>query len=124
MKLADTLRTFTDICIDKKFASKVESLYSAKLPDEIKRLLSIGRESMSYEDIPLLRSLSQSEVLDASADMQVDFIGKRLIPLYDVGDNDYIVFDISNQRWCRFNIVDEVAFSYSDRLSNLIYHNN
>lgn len=111
MKLKDTLSKIAEVKIDADFTAQVEDMYKTAFPDEVKRILSLSNDTVSYDDFSLLRGLSHAEITYASADMTVDFIGKGILPLFDVGDNDYIVYDILEKAWCKFNIVDEVKFS-------------
>lgn len=117
MKLKDTLAKLEEVKIDADFTAQIEAMYKADLPDEVKRILSLSNEAVFYEDFSLLRGLSHAEIIDASVDMAVDFIAKGILPLFDVGDNDYIVYDILEKVWCKFNIVDEVKFSTSHSIS-------
>jgi len=63
--------------------------------------------------------LSHNEILNASEEFNVDFIGLQLVPVFDTGDNDYIVFDIKNGNWCKFNIVDSIQFKQKSLLNEL-----
>lgn len=119
MKLKDKLINIVNVQIDTGFVAQLERAYGV-LPIEVKRLVSLNKETISYDDFSLLRSLSHAEITDASSDMAVDFIGKGLLPLFDVGDNDYIVYDVAEKTWCRFNIVDEVKFSISKTITELL----
>jgi len=120
MKLKETLSKLTEVKIDAAFVAQLETMYSTTFPDEVKRIVSISDDTVSYDDFSLLRGLSHVEISDASEDMAVDFIGKGILPLFDVGDNDYIVYDISEKTWYKFNIVDEVKFSKTSSLSEYL----
>jgi hypothetical protein len=110
MKLKDALSNLSDITIDNDFVLRLEKMYDTTLPEDIKRVISINKDTMPYDDFSLLRGLSHAEIEEASGDMAVDFIENGLLPVFDVGDNDYIVFDIREKVWYRYNIVDEVKF--------------
>jgi len=116
MKLKDGMDHFANIEIDVAFITQLEKMYNSLLPNEIKLIASMSKETVFYDDFPLLRGLSNEEIIDASADMSVDFIGKNLLPLFDIGDNDYIVFDLAEKVWYKFDIVDEVKFSRAENL--------
>jgi len=120
MKLKDTLSKLSDVKIDTGFVVQIETMYGKSISDEIKFIISISNEAVFYDDFPLLRSLSHAEIIDASEDMAVDFIGIDILPLFDVGDNDYIVFDFSEKTWCKFNIVDEAKFSEANNISEYL----
>lgn len=113
MKLTDILNQLSQVEANETLASKVESAYNTKLPKDVKKIISLHGETKFYNDFSLLRGLSLEEILDAPTDMAVDFVGKKFLPVFDLGDNDYIVFDLEEQAWYKFNIVDEVKFSKS-----------
>jgi hypothetical protein len=96
-------------------------MYKVQLPEAVKRVVSIiGSNTLFYEDKDILRSLSESEVLNATKDLSVDFVGKSLLPLFDIGDNDFIVYDLSEKCWYLFDIVDEVKFKKSEDISGYL----
>ena len=120
MNLKDALAKLTDTRINDAFVWQLEKMYARSLPDEIKLIVSLSEETVFYDDFPLLRGLSNPEIAKASEDMHVDFIGKKLIPLFDVGDNDFIVFDLAEKVWYKFNIVDEIKFSPAGDLNEYL----
>lgn len=120
MNLKDTLSRLAVLPIDNSFVSKVEALYKTSIPDIVKSVLSISKETTFYDDFSLLRVLSNDEILNASSDMAVDFLGKHILPVIDVGDNDYIVYDLEEKCWYKFNIVDEIKFSKAISLSEYL----
>ena len=122
MKLKDTLTALNQQSVEAKNIGEIESVYETKLNDTVKRLVSISKKSVSYDDFSLLRSLSLKEILEASADMQVDFVSLRLLPLFDAGDNDYIVYDLNEKGWCMFNIADEIKFSKKSSLLDYLHN--
>jgi hypothetical protein len=117
MKLKDVISKLADVQVDNDFAAQLEKMYSVALPDEVKRIVSLSKDTAPYEDFSLLRGLSHAEIKDASPDMSVDFISKGILPLFDVGENDYIVYDVREKAWYKFNIVDEIKFSKVQELS-------
>ncbi len=120
MNFKDTLSKITALPIDSLFISKVEDLYKTSIPEDVKRMLSISKDAVFYDDAPLLRRLSNKEILNASSDMAVDFLEKHILPVFDVGDNDYIVYDLEKKCWYKFNIVDEIKFSKANSVSEYL----
>ena len=110
MKLREILMRPSEVTADEAFVQNIESLYNASLSDEVKKIISLSQDVTFYEDKEIMRSLSNFEILNASDILQVDFIDKSLLPIFDIGDNDFIVFDLSENCWYLFNIVDEVKF--------------
>jgi hypothetical protein len=120
MKLNETLKQLSQVDINENSVNKIENAYKVKLSEELKKIVSLHGETIFYDDFSLLRGLSVKEILDASNDMSVDFIGKNLLPLFDVGDNDYFVFDFAEKCWYKFNIVDEVKFSKAETIDKYL----
>ena len=56
------------------------------------------------------RTLSVNEILDASKDLHVDFEKQLLLPIVDVGDNDFIVYHAEDGTWSKFNIIEGCHF--------------
>ena len=96
---------------------QVESLYSNTLPDEVACLVSNLDETVFFDNDSFIRLLSFQELIDAETDMNVMFCEKGIVPFFDLGDNDYLVYDLKKKMWCKYNIVDEVAFSSKTKLS-------
>lgn len=42
------------------------------------------------------------------------------IPLFDTGDNDFIIYSFEDSTWNMFNIVDRCEFYQSSDLSHLL----
>jgi hypothetical protein len=120
MKLADVIKSLDQVQINKAFIDALEKFYGASFPDEVKRAASISSETVFYDDLPILRGLSNDEVMNASAELSVDFAYNHLLPLFDTGDNDYIVFDTKEKCWYLFNIVDETKFKKASKLSHYL----
>ena len=114
MRLVDVLQK--EIKINDEFVVQIESLYDESLPKDVRNAVSLSNEAIFYDDFSLLRGLSHEEILDANSDLQVDFIEKKLLPLFDIGDNDFIVYDLSDRHWYKFNIVDEEKFEKTENL--------
>ena len=121
MNFKDVFANINDMPINKALVERVQKRYKTEeLPDEVKRVLSLHSEVTFYDDRPLLRGLASHEVLRANEDLDVDFIAQLLLPVFDTGDNDYIVFDFSEQVWCLFNIVEEIKFKKTPDILTLI----
>lgn len=98
--------------------TKIEKLYSVTLSSELACIVSNLGKTIFFDDNMFVRLLDFQEVLNAELDMNVEFITKGIVPIFDLGDNDYLSFDFKEQMWCKFNIVDELCFSYKAKLSD------
>lgn len=104
--------------IDDVKVSKVQKVYGCKLPEIIQKIVSTNDETIFFDDDT--RILSLNEIIDAEKDLHVDFISKKIIPLADFGENDFIVYHFDDNIWSKFNIVDETMFKKRHDLSELL----
>lgn len=119
MKLTDVIRDVNNIEINEMFVNEVENVYSCELPEIIKHILSTPVNSKSYDESPILRKLPNDMILEATKEMKSDFIGNKLLPVFDSGDNDYICYDYANNIWCMFNTSDNSVFNKHENFSGL-----
>lgn len=94
--------------------SEAESYYKVGLPEMIKKIVSLSMESEFVDD---KRLLSLKEILSADKELGTDFVVRRLIPVFDGMDNDFIVYNLQEKNWALFNIVDLCQFGKRDSLS-------
>ena len=120
MKLSDKLKTLAEVAINANIAYKVETAYICIIPDYVKKIISIDDNSVFYDDRGFLRKLSTSEILNATEQLHIDFIGISLLPIFDIGDNDFIVYDLKERCWYLFNIVDEIKFKKAANLTKYL----
>ena len=99
----------------------IEKLYGDIKNDIVKKILSRMVEMNNTEFLDNgYRVLDYEEIIDADDDLHVDFSSKGLLPLFDCSDNDFIVYDVNNNEWLKFNIVDEVKFRENSELEELL----
>lgn len=97
---------------------QIKEIYGYKLPKELISILSYSKESIFIEDG--IRTLSESEIINANIDLKINFVKNNMIPVFDCGDNDFIVYHLNTKIWSKFNIVDEIIFSKSSKLSDIL----
>jgi len=56
---------------------------------------------------------------EKSEEMNCDFIANKLLPVFDIFDNDYICYNYANDTWCMFNTVDDLIFNKDKDLLDL-----
>ena len=98
--------------IDLSAVQAVEEKYHCVLTEEMKQIVSYQGEKF-YDD---WRVLSLKEILGADEYLGIDFPEKEIIPVIDLFDNDFILFDVEKGVWIKMNIVDECIFDSSNTL--------
>ena len=94
--------------------------FTSKLPIAVKKILSIAPNGDFLDGGSFCRIMATDEIANASQELHVDFAKRSYLPIFDTGDNDFIVFDYKNNQWAKFNIVDEINFNNTDDLSALL----
>lgn len=121
MKLTDEIRNVNAIEIDEEFIDKVEEVYSCKLPELVKHILSIPHRQGGYEERPgSLRKLGNDMILEASEEMQSDFKGSYLVPIFDFFDNDYLCYDYAKNTWCMYHTVSGQVYNGHENILELL----
>lgn len=116
----DFYKALANTAIDNSIVNSVEKVYGKIESIELKKILSYKFEDYFLESDDFLRALSLDEILDAKDCLHVDFPAKGIIPLFDVCDNDFIVFNLNKNVWSLMNIVDLTLFSETDDVLSLL----
>lgn len=105
--------------IDMSKVRMVEDLYKKEIDNKlVMRIISSSEETKFFDDN--IRSLSFNEIIEAENDLHVDFKSKGLLPLFDCGDNDFIVYHLYDKTWSKFNITDNTIFKRSISLIDIL----
>jgi hypothetical protein len=91
--------------------ASVEAIQKAYGASELPKEIAGDPKGGFAQGASFLRRLSHKDILSAQEDLGVQFSKLGLIPLFDKGDNDYVVYDFRNKRWKLFNIADNTAFN-------------
>ncbi|MCR5587232.1 MAG: hypothetical protein K6F77_06855 [Lachnospiraceae bacterium] len=102
--------------IDKFFVDNVEKKYG-QIPDIVRKIISYNDNDRFIEK---WRVISKPEILESIETIHVDFVKIKLLPVIDVGDNDFICYDLKNNIWVMFNIVDEIDFNPKDSIYDYV----
>jgi bacterioferritin (cytochrome b1) len=116
MHIKELFRQLEKIPINEKGVASIEEKYGYQLSVEAKKIVSYSEGGSFFEDDDLIRILAIDEIINANEELNVDFVQQKLLPLIDTGDNNFIVFNFENNRWCKFNIVDETRYRESTSL--------
>ncbi len=104
---------------DEAFAQQLALTYGGVVSDKVLALCETVPEGIFF-DGTFCRKLSTSEILNAKEMLHVDFPAAGILPVFDCGDNDFIVYRLTDKKWVKFNIVDETSFSESEDWKKLI----
>lgn len=104
--------------INEERVSQIENLYKTKLSELVKKIISHADRASFFEDER--RALTYSEIINPLDSLGCDFISLNLIPIIDVYDNTYIVFDYMHNTWGEYNISDEILFNESNTFQELL----
>ncbi|MBR5210585.1 MAG: hypothetical protein IKV67_12130 [Paludibacteraceae bacterium] len=118
MDKKEFLESLHDNNIDDMKVKKIEDLYKCDISDEVKQIVSNCDETIFFDDDS--RVLSFDEILDAEEDLHVEFIKKKMLPLFDCLDNDFVVYKTDTHTWMKFNIVDEIDYEEADSLEEIL----
>lgn len=119
MTIKEYLDKIKDLKIDEIKVNLIEKKYSDDLPKNVKRLISNCDKTIFFDSDDILRLLSFPEIMNAEKDLHVGFNSRSIIPLFDCGDNDFIVYNYKEANWAKFNIVDEVVFKTKCNLEEM-----
>jgi lambda repressor-like predicted transcriptional regulator len=111
MKLRDALARLDKVEIDKAIISEIETLYKTKFPNEVQKVISLNKDGVSYDDKSVFNGLSANAILNAYNDLYIDFVSLNLLPLFNIGDSEYIVYDLKKRRYALYDISEDDEYS-------------
>lgn len=103
-------------------AAPIEKKYHTRLSNELRTILSLCPESIFWSGNRFCRLLTLPEIVQASENLHFDFIQLKIIPFFDCGENDFIVYLLAENKWAMLNIVDEVCWKKNHQLEALLPH--
>jgi hypothetical protein len=107
MRLRDALARLDKVEIDKESINEIETLYKTKLSTELKKVISLNIDGVSYDDKSIFNGLSANAILNAYNDLYVDFVALQLLPLFEIGDSEYIVYNLKKRCYAIYDISDD-----------------
>ena len=103
---------------DSAAVIELEAKYNCKFAEIVRKIITSAGETIFFDDD--WRVLSTDEMRDAEHDLHVDFVKLGFLPLFDCGENDFIVYHTQDETYSMFNIVDECVFSEHKHLEEII----
>jgi len=116
VSLKKALKELDKVEIDNSLISEIEDLYEVELSDELKKIISLNKEGVLYNDMEYLQGLSSDDILDESDDLAAECTELDLLPLFDIGENIYIVYNLQKNCWSKFNYSEEDLFDETQNL--------
>jgi len=116
MKLRDALAKLDKVEIDKAIISEIEALYKTKFPNEVQKVISLNQDGVSYDDKSVFNGLSANAILNAYNDLYIDFVSLNLLPLFNIGDSEYIVYDLKKRCYALYDISEDDEYSEETNL--------
>ena len=114
------IKQIPQVKINKDLVNNIESVYNIKLPDELAKIVSFNIDGMFFEGNSFMRLLSNAEIKNATSDLHINFQVASIIPLFDTGDNNFIVFNYNSGEWSKFNINDEIIYKQEKSLLDIL----
>lgn len=99
---------------------RIENAFGCRVSALCAKILSYQESALFFDSKSFLKLLSYEEIIDAEKELQVPFSTLKLIPIFDVGDNDFICFNGRAGCWCIFNVVDELTYKDNQQLESLL----
>ena len=103
--------------INDELIEKIEKKYNCKLPEDVKKIISVTDDFYSFED--LIIRMDNDIILNPEEELFCNIMDKNIIPIFDCYDNDYICYDFVNNNWCMFNSVDESIYDTNKNILGL-----
>ena len=104
---------------DDSILRQLAAVYGNAIPNTVVALCATAPEG-NFLDDSFCRKLPLRDIVEAKEMLHVDFPGLGILPVFDCGDNDFIVYCLSLGKWNKFNIVDEIGFRESEDWKSLI----
>ncbi|MCI6664314.1 MAG: hypothetical protein MSL09_08895 [Spirochaetia bacterium] len=104
---------------NESLITKIETKYGKIEDSFVKQLLSVRLDDNFLDSEDILRFLTISEILSADENLSVSFSLKNTIPMFDIGDNDFIIYQLNSKKWACMNIIDGTIFSEKETLEEL-----
>lgn len=120
MNSKEFLKIATKSAISTEILDKINHIYKCDLPNGVAQILSVNQSGCFLDGGPFRRLLSLEEIVNASAELHVDFAAHGLVPIFDINDNNFIVFDFIHCQWKKFNIVDETPYGAANSLQDIL----
>ena len=104
--------------INKDRVDKLKQIYGCDIPEIVQRIASYDMDDYFIDEE--IRVLSFNGIIFIDEDLDTRFQDARLIPLMDLMDGDYAVYNCVTSKWNMCNAYEGVLFNEQDSLENLL----
>ena len=118
MTRKDFVESLNSIVPKPEVAQRMNFIYQCEVPIEIIKILSFY-DSPEFFDENESRTLYLEEVAEAEEKNDVPFKSEKLVPVVDLGNNDFIVYNANKKTWGIYNILDMIIFKETDSFIDL-----
>lgn len=99
---------------------KVKSTYPIDSNEDVMNILEIGDVAFSTMNGRKVRFIGLNEIANAEEFLHTPFPSLQLLPLFDLMGNDFICYDLKDNVYVVFNIIDESKFLENPSLDSLM----
>ena len=120
-----SFKNFRRLCsvveINDDVVYRVEEAYGVELPKSVKNILSVAPEGLSFiSAFDDFRLMSTQEIINAPQTLNVDFNAIKSIPIFDLGNNIYVVYQYMLDRWGKYNATSGMMGDINRSLDSLM----
>ena len=121
MNVTEFINDINNVSLDSEIDAKIKSVYGASVPDYVLQILSARPQGEFFDSDDVCRIMSVDEILNASKELEVDFVAAEKIPVFDVGDNCFVCYDLKANVWLKYNIVDMTSYGRKATLNEMFH---
>lgn len=97
---------------------KMHDVYGEKISTLILQILSFSPTPTLFDENES-RTLSINEIINAEKGFGVPFKSNNYVPIAELGCDDYIIYNTETEKWCIYNIIDELVFDETSEFEEL-----
>lgn len=120
MTIQDFLNNIDSVSISNNSVKIIENVYGARLNDFVRKVLSAHPDGYFFDGDDVLRLLSTDDIVNAKKELHIDFISLMAIPFIDIGENNFVVYLINENKYAICNITDGCIFKKRDVISDIV----
>lgn len=123
MKFKPFVNKYSTAPIDEKKVAKVIKAYGWDLPEELQHFISACKNEIFVENDSSsadFRVFSLDEIINAETHLNSDFKSKKMIPVIDYYDNQFLVYQIDKRNWGLFSMDDDIIFDENESMAELL----